>query len=180
MAGMRADDAPMRRILLIGCGGAGKSRLAQLLGERLDLPVVHLDVHFWRPGWQEPDRETWRAQLGTLAAKPDWVMEGNYINTFDIRMPRADSLVWLDYPRTTCMRRVLMRTLKWYGRTRPDLAPGCPEGFDREFLSYVWNFQRAQNPRIVASIDQFGSHLHVTRLGTDHEVEEFLARLEAA
>jgi len=180
MARMRADDAPMRRIMLVGCGGAGKSRLARLLGQKLALPVIHLDVHFWRPGWQAPEHEAWRAQLSALVAGSNWVMEGNYINTFDIRMPRADSLVWLDYPRTTCMRRVLMRTLKGYGRTRPDLAPECPERFDREFLSFVWNFQRTQNPRIVAGIDQFGGHLHVTRLGTDHEVEDFLARLKAA
>jgi adenylate kinase family enzyme len=52
-------------------------------------------------------------------------MDGNYHNTYDIRMPRADSLIWLDYPRVTCMGRVLLRVLKDYGRNRPDLPPGA-------------------------------------------------------
>jgi hypothetical protein len=92
---------------------------------------------------------------------------GNYINTFDIRMPRADSLVWLDHPRGICMRRVLMRTIMGYGRTRSDLAEGCPDRFDIAFLSYVWNFPIKQRPRIIGGIAQFGGHLQVVQLGSD-------------
>src|SRR5271168_5460584 len=99
-----AHDTPMRRVLVVGCAGAGKTTFARRLGETLALPVINLDFHFWRPGWQTPERQAWREQLTALVAMPAWVMEGNYINTFDIRMPRADSLVWLDYPRGICMR----------------------------------------------------------------------------
>ncbi len=77
----------------------------------------------------------------------------------------------------TPMRRVLLRTVKGYGRTRPDLPENCPERFDLEFLRYVWEFPRKQRPRIVTAIDQFGGHLRVTRLGRDAEVEGFLAAL---
>jgi adenylate kinase family enzyme len=94
-------------------------------------------------------------------------------------MPRADSLVWLDYPRGICMRRVLMRTIAGYGRTRPDLPADCPDRFDLVFLRYVWDFPRKQRPRIIAGIEQFGGHLRVTRLGGDAEVEEFLGGLRA-
>jgi len=77
------------------------------------------------------------------------------------------------------VRRVIKRILKGYGRTRPDLPPGCPEKFDLEFLRYVWDFPRTQRPRIPAGLDQFGSHLRVTRLGCDRDAENFLAALGA-
>lgn len=169
----------MKRIMVVGNAGAGKSTFARRLGGKLALPVIHLDSYFWRPGWQIPDAQAWRHRLAALAALPAWVMDGNYINTFDIRMPRADGLVWLDHPRGICMRRVLMRTIMGYGRTRSDLAEGCPDRFDIAFLRYVWNFPAKQRPRIVASIAQFGAHLRVIRLRSDQDVENFVATLGA-
>ncbi len=167
----------MKRILVIGNAGAGKSTFARRLGGTLALPVIHLDSYFWRPGWRTPETSAWREQLITLASSPAWVMDGNYINTFDIRMPRADSLVWLDHPRGICMRRVLMRTIIGYGRTRSDLADGCPDRFDIAFLSYVWNFPVKQRPRIIGGIAQFGGHLQVVQFGGDREVGNFLTTM---
>ena len=86
-----APDAPMRRILVVGCPGAGKSTFARRLGEKLPLPVVHLDFHYWRSGWTLPALQGWRDQCAALAAAPDWIMDGNYSRTFDIRMPSAKS-----------------------------------------------------------------------------------------
>jgi adenylate kinase family enzyme len=165
----------MNRVLVIGNAGAGKSTFARRLGGALGLPVIHLDSHFWRPGWQTPKTTAWRQQLMALAASAAWVMDGNYINTFDIRMPCADSLVWLDHPRGICMRRVLMRMIRGYRRTRSDLAEGCPDRFDIAFLGYVWTFPEKQWPRIADGISQFGRHLRVVRLACDREVENFLA-----
>ena len=179
MANSNAPDGAMRRVMVVGCAGAGKTTLARRLGETLKLPVVSLDFHFWRPGWQSPDRAEWRQQVTTLAAMPDWIMDGNYSNTYDLRMPRADSLIWLDFPRGICMRRVLARTIRGYGRSRPDLPQDCPERFDLAFLRYVWDFPRKHRPRIAAGIEQFGDHLHMTRLVCDRDVESFLAGLGA-
>jgi adenylate kinase family enzyme len=174
MASKPPHDAPMRRVLVVGCPGAGKTTFARRLGEKLTLPVIHLDFHFWRPGWQIPDLAIWREQVAALAATPEWVMDGVYINTFDIRVPRADSLIWLDHQRGTCMRRVLWRTIGGYGRSRPDLPDDCPERFDFEFLRYVWNFHRRQRPRLAAAIEQFGRDLQVIRLGCDRDAANFL------
>jgi adenylate kinase family enzyme len=134
----------MCRVMVVGCAGAGKTTFARRLAEKLELPAIHLDFHFWQPGWLPPDRQAWREQVVALAARPEWVMDGNYSNTYDIRMPRADSLVWLDYPRVVCMRRVLMRTIEGYGRTRRDLPDNCPERLDLAFLRYVWEFVTSQ------------------------------------
>jgi adenylate kinase family enzyme len=170
----------MRRVLVIGCPGAGKTTLARKLAERSRLPLVHLDFHYWRPGWQLPDSKEWRAQVIALADAPTWIMDGNYSNTYDIRMPRADTLVWLDYPRWICMRRVLLRTLTGYGRTRPDLPESCPERFDIPFFRYVWGFPDKHRPRIVNGIERFGAHLLIARLCSDRDASEFLATVGAA
>jgi adenylate kinase family enzyme len=179
MASSAASDAPMHRVLVAGGSGAGKSTFARRLGERLALPVIHLDAHYWRSGWQMPPLEEWREQVKALIAAPAWVMDGNYSDSYDIRMPRADSFIWLDYPRWTCMRRVLRRTFRDYGRTRPDVAEGCREKFDPGFLRFVWEFRSKYRPRIVEGLARHGSHLRVTHLHNDREVEEFLAMVGA-
>jgi adenylate kinase family enzyme len=68
----------MRRVLVIGSGGAGKSTFSVALGKRLELPVIHLDAHFWRPGWVETPKPEWRERVAQLAARDAWVMDGNY------------------------------------------------------------------------------------------------------
>src|SRR4051794_39415508 len=105
-------EPPMRRVLVIGSSGSGKTRLTTQLAEKFGLPAVFLDVHFWLPGWQARDLATWRRRVSGLAESATWVMDGNFSETFDLRMPRADTLVWLDYPRATCLRRVLTRSFK--------------------------------------------------------------------
>ena len=93
---------------------------------------------FWRPGWVEAPREEFRDAVARVAAMPNWIMDGNYTFTFDLRLPLADTVIWLDLPRHICMWRVITRTARGYGRTRAGLAEDCPERFDWEFLNYVW------------------------------------------
>ena len=111
--------------------------------------------------------------MRAIAETPAWVMDGNFSGTFDLRMPRADTLVWLDYPRATCMRRVLMRAIKDYGRSKPDLPEGCPEQFDAKLLRWVWDFPAKHRPEIPKAIARYGGHLNVVRLTNDREVAEF-------
>ena len=179
MGSSNAPDRPIRRVLVVGCAGAGKTTLARRLARASGLPLIHLDFHYWRPGWQLPASADWREQVIALAATPEWIMDGNYSNTYDIRMPRADTLIWLDYARWVCLRRVLLRTLTGYGRTRPDLPESCPERLDIPFLRYVWNFPQKHRPRIVDAIERFGAHLRIARLQSDRDAHEFLATLGA-
>ena len=139
----------------MGSSGAGKTELGSLAG----LPVVHLDRHYWRPGWQEPDRETWVEQVRALIAEPRWVMDGNYSGTLAQRLPAADTIIFLDFPTWLCLWRVLKRTFRSLGQVRPDLAPGCPEKFDLEFLKYVWRYRRKDQPHHLMAIADFPGRL---------------------
>ncbi len=170
----------MQRVLVIGCGGAGKSRLARQLAPQLGLPLVHLDRFYWSPGWVEPTQEKWRRIVEGLVAEPAWVMDGNYSATFDLRMPRADTVIWLDYPRTRCIWRVVTRVIKGYGHNRPDLPDGCPEQVDLKFWRFVWDFPNRSRPRIVHGLKTIGSHLRVIQLTSNREVAAFLRAPEAA
>ena len=124
-----------------------RRRCPMRLAAKLGVPVHYLDHHHWLPGWQYRDDADARAAVRAIAETPAWVMDGNFSGTFDLRMPRADTLVWLDYPRATCIRRVLMRAIKDYGRSKPDLPEGCPEQFDFKLLRWVWDFPAKHRPR---------------------------------
>ena len=122
-----------RRVLVI----AGKSTFARALAAMTGLPLIHLDKEFWRPGWKATPRPEWRTRTSELVAGERWIMDGNYAGTLDLRLPRADSVMWCDYSRLVCLRRAVWRAVTGYNRVRADMAEGCPERFDPEFLRYI-------------------------------------------
>lgn len=167
----------MQRVLVIGISGAGKSTFSRALAGRTGLPVIHLDREFWRPGWVQTPRPDWRAKVAELAAGERWIMDRNYDSSLDLRLPRADTVMWFDYPMLLCLRRAIWRAVSGYKRVRPDMAEGCPERFDAEFLRYIWTFNAKERPRVVASLQQFGRHIDPVVFRRDGEVTQFLNAL---
>lgn len=163
----------MRRVLVIGSSGSGKSTLARALGQRLGLPVVHLDRHFWRAGWVEPSPETWAAQVGRLLEADAWVMDGNHRTRMAARLARADAVVFLDLPRALCLLGVVRRRLQFAGRTRPSMAPGCRERVSWDFLRYVWSYPTARRPDVLRLLGA-ADGVRVVRLRSRREVRAFL------
>jgi adenylate kinase family enzyme len=166
----------MRRAVILGCSGSGKSTLAVRLGEKLGLPVVHLDILYWRPSWQPPDREGFRARVAEAIAGDGWISEGNYRETFDLRLPRADVVIILKRARWLCLWHVLWRSIFQRGK-RPDLPAGCPERTDWDLLKFIWRFETATWPCIEAARTEHGSSVPVVHLRNDREIREFLAKL---
>lgn len=143
----------MERIIIIGCGGAGKSTLARKLGEALDLPVVHLDQIYWSPGnWEHLSREEFDARLAIELEKPKWIMDGNFDRTMAMRIAQCDTIIYLDFNRFTCIFQWIKRVITHWGHHRPDMAPGCKEWFDPEFFKWLWNYNkdnREKNYRLL-------------------------------
>lgn len=148
----------MQRILILGCPGSGKSTLARELAERTGLPLVHLDQIYWRPGWVEPSKEEWHAQLPEILARPAWILDGNYGGSIALRLEAADTAILLDRPTWLCLFRIFRRSVLTWGRIRPDMAEGCSERFDLQFFAYVLNFRRAKLPKVMTGLrDSTGS-----------------------
>lgn len=128
----------MKKIMVVGVSaGVGKSTFARTLGEKLDLPVHHLDSFHWKPGWVEADKNEFREVIEKLVKEDAWIIEGNYSSTIDLRLAEADTLIYLELPLRICLYRVLKRWLTNIGRTRPDMGEGCPERMEWEFLKFI-------------------------------------------
>ena len=136
----------MDRIVIIGCPGSGKTRLARALGEKLDLTVVHLDRLWWKSGWENVSMEEFDARLENALALDSWIIDGNYNRTMDVRMEKCDTIVYLDYSRWACLWGFVHRVL-FDRKNRKDLPEGCPEKLDWEFVQFIWKFN--ENNRVI-------------------------------
>jgi len=141
----------MRKILILGSGGSGKSKLARTLGNILKLPVINLDAFYWNPGWVETPKQEWERKVGELIKGEEWIMDGNYGSTLEKRLKVADTVIFLNYSRYLCLWRGLMRQ---FSRQRVDPIPGCHEKIDFEFIKWIWNYPRKIRPTIMKILDE--------------------------
>ena len=167
----------MRRIAIIGPGGAGKSTLARQIGEKTGLPVIHLDAHYWGAGWVEPPKDAWTQTVQGLTEGEAWVMDGNYGGTMDLRLAAADTILFLDLPRHLCLLRVVGRQIRYRNRTRPDMAAGCPERLTWFFLKYIWNYRRDRRPGVLERMQRYAEGRKLIHLRTPGQVRRFLKAL---
>lgn len=149
------------RVLIIGNCGAGKSHLAQRLAAETGLPLVHLDREYYGPGWQKPLLEVWAKRITELSQRPQWIMDGNYLNTLELRLVHAQLVVWVDTLRWACMGRVIRRIL--CAKTRDDMPPDCRERWDGAFLRYVWRYDKDMRPRVAAVLANTQTKIVVLR-----------------
>jgi len=166
----------MKKIMIIGCCGSGKTTLARKMAEKLRLPLVHLDVLYWRDGWTNVSREEFDRLLAEELEKPCWIMDGNFGRTIPARLEKCDTVIWLDYNRWVCLTGVIGRVLRGYGKTRPDMGGNCPERFDREFLKFVWNFRRTDRPKYHGWLAG-ATHAQVVILKNRRQAARFLQTL---
>jgi adenylate kinase family enzyme len=164
--------AALRRVVVLGCAGSGKTTVAAELARRTGLPLVPLDEHYWQPGWTKPPDDAWRATQRRLVAEPSWVLDGNYASSFDERLPYADTVVVLETPRRRCLVNVLVRARR---RRGTEVAPGCPQQVDLGLLRYVWSFPRIHRPRLEAGLATLAPDVIVVRLRTRRRARQFLA-----
>ncbi|MDJ0571462.1 MAG: DNA topology modulation protein [Pleurocapsa sp. MO_192.B19] len=168
----------MQRVAIIGSCGAGKSTLSKTLGEKLKLPIIHLDAYYWKSGWQESDGEEWQQIHQDLIKGDRWIIDGNYGNTMNLRLAAADTIIWLDFNRYLCLWRVFKRYMQYGGKTRPDMAHGCPERLNWEFLNYVWNFPRLHRHKISTKLAQLQNNQQIIILQNSSQVSDLLKQIK--
>ena len=167
----------MQRLIVIGPCGAGKSTASRRLAELMHMPLFHLDKLHWNAGWVEGSKDELREALTPILAQDRWIIDGNYGSTMEQRLARADTIVYLDYPIPICFWRALKRVWQSHGKTRPDMAEGCPERFDFEFFHYItmWNWKaRPRTERLLT-----GHEDKVHRLKNPAALESWLNNLES-
>ncbi len=166
----------MERILIIGCSCSGKSTLARALGQKLGLPVVHLDQLWWKEGWEHVTREEFDSRLAMALNMDRWIIDGDYSRTIEQRLPRCDTILYLDFNRWECLLGMFQRVLGSYGKVRADMAPGCPERFDWDFVKFIWNFNENNRVRNYTWLAR-AKHAESIVLKNRKEVRAFLESL---
>lgn len=167
----------MERIIIIGCGGAGKSTLARQMGGITGLPVVHLDELFWKPGWVSVSQEEFDRLHREAVAGDRWIIDGNFNRTIPERLARCDTVIYLDFSRFACLMGVAKRILTTYGKVRPDMGAGCPERVDWEFLQWVWNFNKNNRERNYRLLNE-AEGVETIVLKNRRAVKRFVKNLE--
>jgi adenylate kinase family enzyme len=168
----------MRRVLLIGVGGSGKSVLAATIAAQTGLPLIHLDALFWKPGWIETPRDEWRRIVEELVQADAWIMDGNYGGTLDLRLAACDTVLFLDFPATVCLWRIFKRRAQFRNKPRPDAGSDCPERLNWEFLRWIWTYRKKRRPKILAKLSSAsGQGKQVIVLRNSRDVKHFVARL---
>lgn len=165
----------MQRVLIIGSPGAGKSTLAHAVAARTGLPLFHMDRLHWLAGWIERDRDEALAQVQQVLAQERWIIDGNYGSSLPLRIKRADTVVWLDYPTWRCLGRALKRWWQHRGQTRPDMTEACPERLNLEFLLYVLMFRSGWHRRNGKILSNFTGQ--IVRFQHPREAEHWLDAL---
>ena len=145
----------MERIMIIGCGGAGKSTLARELGRLTGLPVYHLDALYWKQGWEPTAKKEWALKIEELASEPRWIIDGNYSSTMEIRLRNADTIIFLDYSRWKNIYGIIKRRIMYRNKTRPDMHEGCKERLDWPFIKWIWQFEQQHAPVLREKLQMF-------------------------
>ncbi|CAN5602655.1 DNA topology modulation protein [soil metagenome] len=166
-------SSAMKKIVVIGSGGAGKSTFSKQLGVALDIDVIHLDSLYWQPGWVKMPKGEWNETVRRLTEGESWIMDGNFGGTREMRMRASDTVIFLDIPRRVCLYRVLKRVVVYNGRTRHDMAEGCNERLDLEFIAWVWNYPNRGRRNFFKEIEQFRDK-NIVILRSVREISRFI------
>jgi len=178
-----------KRILVLGSSGSGKTTFSNQLGRVLNLKTVHLDAHFWKPGWVRTPSPEWRELVSSLIQEESWIMDGTYESTLDLRIPSADAIVLIETSRWTCLWRMLSR------QATVDDQPDAPVGqkLDRSiirqrkalshyvnWIRYIWRYPAVIRPFVLDCIHQYGPDKTLVQLGGSKDIQRFLCQLERA
>ena len=168
------------RVLVIGMAGSGKSTFSRALSAKTGLPLIHLDVHYWKPGWVKPSDDEWRDKQRCLLAGDAWIVDGNDHETLALRLQRAETVIFLDTPWWTCAGRAFLRGIR---KPVGEMPEGCRDSVRRRLLDewrlvgVILRDGRSEPERDLAIVSQHGQHVALHVLDSKRAARAFLTDL---
>ena len=162
----------MKKILIIGCLGSGKSTFARALGEITGIELFHLDMMFWNPDKTTVSKEVFRQRVADAMAKESWIIDGNFASTMAWRMEHCDTVIFLDYPAQLCLDGVRARM----GKARSDM-PWVETAEDGEFMEFIEKFANQNRPQILELLEKH-TEKDIFIFENREEAEAFLSRIQ--
>ena len=158
----------MKKIIVIGCPGSGKSTFSKKLSEKTAIPIYHLDMMYWNEDKTTVNKNIFLERLGSVLQKDEWIIDGNYISTMEQRMLACDTVMFLDYPLEICLDGVKSRQ----GKARSDM-PWIETEEDLEFIEFIKNFAKEQRPIIINLLEKY-SDKHIIIFNSRAEASEYI------
>lgn len=173
------EKPPYKRLLILGCGGSGKSTYSRKLAEATGLDLVHLDSRYWKPGWNHTPLPEWEEAVRDMISKDSWIIDGSYYGTLDMRLQRADAVIFFDLPRLVCIWRVFKRRLQnLAGGNRLGMPAGCPERVYWKFLKWVWRYRESNRPQVMEKLSRFSEQGKVFIVTSSGQADALLRELK--
>ena len=162
----------MKKIMVIGCPGSGKSTFSRALHHITGIPLFYLDMLNWNADRTTVDKEVFRERLSDTIKKNEWIIDGNYGSTIELRMKECDTVIFLDYPLEVCLSGIEERK----GKPRPDM-PWVENEEDTEFIEFIKKYNAESRPGVMELLNKY-SHKEIYIFKDRNEAEEFLNQLK--
>ena len=163
----------MKKVIVIGCPGSGKSTFSKALHKITDIPLFHLDMIFWNADKTTVEKTVFLDRLLKIVQKDEWIIDGNYASTMELRMQACDTIIFLDYPLDVCLNGIKERR----GKPRSDLPWIESDEDDAEFIEFIKNYNSQSRPKVMELLDRY-SHKDIIIFSTRTQAEEFLIKIQ--
>ena len=161
----------MKKIIVIGCPGSGKSTFARALHDKTGIPLYHLDMMYWNADKTTVEKSVFLERLSAVLEKDEWIIDGNYSSTMELRMAACDTVIFLDYPLEVCLDGIKERR----GKPRSDM-PWIETEEDAEFIEFIKSYDEQQKPKVLELLKKYGDK-NIIILGRREQANEFLSLL---
>ena len=158
----------MKKVIVIGCPGSGKSTVSRALHNKTGIPLYHLDMMYWNADKTTAEKSVFLERLSTVLEKDEWIIDGNYGSTMELRMVACDTVIFLDYPLDVCLDGIRERR----GKPRSDM-PWIETEEDSEFIEFIKNYNEQQKPKVLELLKKH-SYKNIIILESREQADAFL------
>ena len=158
----------MKKVIVIGCPGSGKSTVSRALHNKTGIPLYHLDMMYWNADKTTVEKRVFLELLSAVLEKDEWIIDGNYSSTMELRMAACDTVIFLDYPLDVCLDGIRARR----GKPRSDM-PWIETEEDAEFIEFIKNYNEQQKPKVLELLKKYGDK-NIIIFKSREQADEFL------